>query len=198
MTQALLEAARPRFERLFPLDGEAGQLLARLRFCLHVRPAEEWPEWITMPQQLLELWCQGRRSFEALRKLDVAADLLARLPWALRKIMEQVAPDRMRVPSGAMIRLQYSGGQPPGLAARIPPMFGMMNTPKLGGVPITVHLLAPNGRPAQVTQDLASFWANTYTDVRKDLRGRYPKHAWPEDPSEAIPENRPKRRKDPR
>jgi len=94
-----------------------------------------------------------------------------------------------------MVRLQYADDKPPVLAARIQQMFGMMTTPKLGGMPITVHLLAPNGRPAQVTQDLASFWANTYAEVRKDLRGRYPRHTWPEDPSEAIPENRPKRRK---
>jgi ATP-dependent helicase HrpB len=101
----------------------------------------------------------------------------------------------MTVPSGAKIRLEYPVDQAPVLAARIQQMFGLMSTPKLGGVPVTVHLLAPNGRPAQQTQDLASFWANTYADVRKDLRGRYPRHAWPEDPSEAIAENRPKRKR---
>ena len=193
--QVLFAAARPRFERLFPLDGEAGAFLARVRFCVRVRPDDAWPEWIENPKSLLLEWCQGRRTFSALRKLDVANDLLARLPWELRTLLGKVAPERLRVPSGAMIRLQYVEDNPPILAARIQQMFGMMSTPQLGGMPITVHLLAPNGRPAQVTQDLASFWANTYGDVRKDLRGRYPKHTWPEDPSEAIPENRPKRRK---
>jgi ATP-dependent helicase HrpB len=195
VAKALFDAAYPRFERLFPMDGDAGVLLARVRFCAQVRPDEPWPTWVNNPESLLSEWCHGRRSFAELRKLNVAEDLLSRLPWELRKTLDKVAPERLRVPSGAMVRLEYVDDKPPVLAARIQQMFGMMTTPKLGGMPITVHLLAPNGRPAQVTQDLASFWANTYAEVRKDLRGRYPKHTWPEDPSEAIPENRPKRRK---
>ena len=83
------------------------------------------------------------------------------------------------------------------LAARIQQLFGMKETPRLvgGRLPMLVHLLAPNGRPAQVTQDLASFWTNTWPEVRKDLRGRYPKHAWPEDPSDAVAVDRPRRRR---
>jgi ATP-dependent helicase HrpB len=195
VSACLAEAVHPRAERLFPFSGEDGRMLARLHFAQRVRPKEEWPPWIANPRSLVDEWCVGRRSFAELRKLDVAADLLARLPWALRTLFEQVAPDRMTVPSGAKIRLEYPTDQPPVLAARIQQLFGLMSTPKLGGIPVTVHLLAPNGRPAQQTQDLASFWANTYADVRKDLRGRYPRHAWPEDPSTAIPENRPKRRR---
>jgi ATP-dependent helicase HrpB len=195
VSACLAEAVHPRSERLFPFSGEDGRMLARLRFAERVRPKEEWPSWIANPRSLVDEWCMGRRSFADLRKLDVAADLLARLPWALRTVFEHVAPERMTVPSGAKIRLEYPIDQAPVLAARIQQMFGLMSTPKLGGVPVTVHLLAPNGRPAQQTQDLASFWANTYADVRKDLRGRYPRHAWPEDPSEAIAENRPKRKR---
>ncbi len=83
------------------------------------------------------------------------------------------------------------------LAARIQQLFGMRQTPRLarGRAPLLVHLLAPNQRPVQVTRDLESFWADTYHQVRKDLRGRYPKHAWPEDPSAAEPEDRPRRRR---
>ena len=81
------------------------------------------------------------------------------------------------------------------MAARIQQMFGAPETPKVGGVPLLLHLLAPNGRPAQVTQDLAGFWAGSYKEVRKDLRGRYPKHPWPDDPANAEATNRTKRRK---
>lgn len=81
------------------------------------------------------------------------------------------------------------------LAVRIQELFGLHDTPRLAGgrVPVLLHLLAPNNRPQQVTDDLASFWANTYPQVRKELAGRYPKHAWPEDPAHATPERRPRR-----
>ncbi len=100
------------------------------------------------------------------------------------------------MPSGSHIRLEYAPGRPPILAARIQELFGLAETPRLAGgrVAVLLHLLAPNGRPQQVTQDLASFWRTTYPVVRKELAGRYPKHAWPEDPSTARPERRPRRR----
>lgn len=181
---ALLAAeAADSFETLFPFTGDAGRLLRRLQFLVRVRPDLDAPGWVEQPQQLLGAWCVGKRSFEQLRRFDVLADLKGRLPWALRGALADVAPERMRVPGGASIRLDYPSGGPPVLAARIQQLFGMKRTPRLGGEPITIHLLAPNGRPAQITQDLESFWANTYAEVRKDLRGRYPKHAWPEDPS---------------
>lgn len=193
--KVLADAARPHADRLFPETDDYGLLLARLRYAARVRPGSPWPEWIECPSRLLDEWCFGRRSFADLRKMDLAQDLMARLPHDLRSALSTVAPPTMRVPSGALIRLAYPAGKPPVLAARIQQLFGLMKTPKLGGAPITVHLLAPNNRPAQVTQDLESFWASTYGDVRKDLRGRYPKHAWPDDPSTAIPENRPNRKR---
>ncbi len=114
-----------------------------------------------------------------------------RRPWATRR--------SNRVPSGSKIRLRYDpqGAEPPVLAARIQQLFGMNATPRIarGRLGVLVHLLAPNNRPAQVTSDLASFWTNTYPAVRKDLRGRYPKHSWPEDPTSATAEDRPRRRR---
>ena len=91
--------------------------------------------------------------------------------------------------------MHYPPERPPVVAARIQELFGLAVTPRLGGgrVPLVVELLAPNGRPAQVTDDLASFWRTTYADVRKELRGRYPKHDWPEDPTTAVPRSRPGR-----
>ena len=195
VSSVLAAAAAPRFARLFPETGDYGDLLARLRFAESVSPNEEWPDWIQKPELLLGDWVSGRRSFEALQKINLCADLASRLPWNLKQRLDTVAPERMTVPSGAKIRLEYPAGAAPVLAARVQQMFGLMHTPKLGGVAITVQLLAPNGRPAQVTKDLAGFWATSYAEVRKALRGRYPRHAWPEDPSVAIPENRPKRRR---
>jgi ATP-dependent helicase HrpB len=105
------------------------------------------------------------------------------------------APERILVPSGNRITLAYEPGKPPVLAVRIQEIFGLRETPRIadGRVPVLLHLLAPNMRPQQVTSDLASFWRTTYAEVRKDLRRRYPKHAWPEDPTTAVPQRRPLR-----
>ena len=111
--------------------------------------------------------------------------------------MEREAPERLEVPSGSRLALRYEEGRSPVLEVRIQEMFGLGATPRVAGgrVPVLLHLLAPNYRPQQVTDDLASFWANTYSQVRKELRARYPKHAWPEDPIVAPPERRPRRKR---
>jgi len=122
--------------------------------------------------------------------------LQARLSHQQRRALDEHAPESMTVPSGSRIRLCYEIGRAPVLAARIQELFGMRDTPRIarGRVAIVVHLLAPNGRPQQVTDDLGSFWRNTYAEVRKQLRARYPKHSWPEDPLTAPPQRRPRRR----
>ncbi len=109
-----------------------------------------------------------------------------------RQAVEREAPERLAVPSGSRITLRYEEGRPPVLAVRIQEVFGLRETPRVAGgrVRVLLHLLAPNYRPQQVTDDLASFWANTYPLVRKELRVRYPKHAWPEDPCTASPQQR--------
>jgi ATP-dependent helicase HrpB len=111
--------------------------------------------------------------------------------------VEREAPERLPVPSGSRPALRYEVGRPPVLAVRIQEVFGLRETPRVaaGRVRVLLHLLAPNHRPQQVTDDLASFWANTYPQVRKELRARYPKHAWPEDPWSATPERRPRRKR---
>ena len=138
---------------------------------------------------------QGRRSFEEMRRVPLRDVLEARLSHRQRSALREHAPDSLTVPSGNHIRLRYESGRPPVLAARIQELFGMRETPRVAGgrVPVVVHLLAPNGRPQQVTDDLASFWRTTYGEVRKELRARYPKHSWPEDPLTAPPQRRPGR-----
>ena len=106
-----------------------------------------------------------------------------------RRQLDDLAPERIEVPSGSKIAVDYSDPAAPALAVRLQEVFGLTETPRLGGrVPVTMQLLSPAYRPVQVTRDLASFWKSGYFDVRKDLRGRYPRHHWPEDPltAEAV------------
>src|SRR5262249_33669366 len=125
--------------------------------------------------------------------------LRGRLTPRQLQAVDREAPERLTVPSGSRLALRYEVGRPPVLAVRIQEVFGLRDTPRVAGgrVPVLLHLLAPNHRPQQVTDDLASFWANTYPQVRKELRARYPKHAWPEDPWSATPERRPRPKRPP-
>jgi ATP-dependent helicase HrpB len=118
------------------------------------------------------------------------------LTWEQRRAIDELAPERIEVPTGSRIAIDYSDPNAPTLAVRLQELFGLMKTPVLaGGVPLTMQLLSPGYRPVQVTRDLASFWQSGYFDVRKDLRGRYPKHHWPDDPLAAAPVRGPKKRK---
>jgi ATP-dependent helicase HrpB len=123
-----------------------------------------------------------------LDRIDLGEALLARVDWALRQRIDELAPTHLEVPSGSRVRIDYTDARGPVLAARIQELFGWTETPRLAGgrVPLTIHLLSPARRPVQVTRDLASFWGAGYFDVRKDLRGRYPKHFWPDDPLTAA------------
>ncbi|HQP31990.1 MAG TPA: ATP-dependent helicase C-terminal domain-containing protein, partial [Deltaproteobacteria bacterium] len=116
--------------------------------------------------------------------------------WDKQRRLDELAPTHIRVPSGSRIALVYEGGNDPVLAVRLQEMFGCATTPIVaGGVPVVLHFLSPAGRPIQVTRDLANFWRTTYAEVRKDLRGRYPRHHWPEDPLAAPATRKAKPRK---
>jgi ATP-dependent helicase HrpB len=127
--------------------------------------------------------CCGCRSFDDLRHNWLPA-IQAALSHRGRQAVDREAPERLAVPSGNRIALRYEPGRPPVLAVRIQELFGLEDTPRVAGgrVRVLLELLAPNYRPQQVTDDLASFWTNTYPQVRKELRARYPRHAWPENP----------------
>jgi ATP-dependent helicase HrpB len=128
------------------------------------------------------------RGTHDLRRIDVLSALRRLLPWPDATRLDDLAPERVRVPSGSQVRVEYDGEQPV-LAVRIQEAFGWAATPRLadGRVPLLLHLLSPARRPAAVTADLESFWRTGYPAVRAELRGRYPKHAWPEDPSSVPP-----------
>ncbi len=175
---------------------------ARVGSLRHWRPGDGWPdlgdEALTATlEEWLEPYLDGVTRRAHLARLDLAAILAARLGWPLAGRLDEGAPERIAVPSGSRVRLDYSAGEPPVLAVKLQELFGLTATPRVcwGEVPVTLHLLSPARRPVQVTSDLASFWERGYPEVRKELKGRYPKHPWPEDPRTATPTARTARRR---
>jgi ATP-dependent helicase HrpB len=193
----LIEAAAGQLERALPLDDpEAASFLARVRCLAEWRPELGLPRFREPElRDLLPALAAGRKSFAELRRAPLLDVLQGALSYEQLEAVRREAPERLEVPSGSHIKLLYEPGKPPVLAARIQELFGLAETPRVaaGRVPVLLHLLAPNGRPQQVTHDLRSFWENTYQQVRKELQGRYPKHSWPQDPWNATPERRPRR-----
>ncbi len=171
----------------------------RVLFLKRVMTEEEWPD-VSDPSLLasLERWLApyigGITRLAGLKGIDLADALRSMLSWPQRRRLDELAPTHLEVPSGARRRLDYSG-EVPVLAVRVQEMFGCTDTPRVAGgrQPVLVHLLSPAGRPVQVTQDLAGFWAGSYDQVKKELRGRYPRHHWPDDPLHAAPTRRAKK-----
>jgi ATP-dependent helicase HrpB len=194
----LAEAAWREWDRVFPADDPAVHgFLTRVRCLAGWMPELQLPAFddAQLKEMLTEL-SMTCRSLDDLRQAAWLDLLKGRLSWAQREAVEREAPERMSVPSGSRIALAYEAGRPPVLPVRIQEVFGLRETPRIAGgrVRIVLHLLAPNMRTQQITDDLESFWAVGYQQVRKDLRARYPKHAWPEDPWTAEPTHRPKKR----
>ncbi|WP_261844332.1 ATP-dependent helicase HrpB [Aliamphritea ceti] len=140
-------------------------------------------------------YLENIRQLPQLKKLNLQDILLARLSWEQQQSLNNLAPVSVKLPAGSSARLDYSQS-PPVLAVKLQEMFGCTSTPTIGrGTAVMLHLLSPAQRPLQVTQDLASFWKNSYRDVQKDMKGRYPKHYWPDNPMEAVPGNSLKKRR---
>lgn len=199
VTAALLDGIQAEGLAMLPWSKEAQRLRKRLAFLHHLDP-DSWPDvsddaLIADPDNWLGPHLTGGRT--GLGHLDLSQLLLGLAGWNRRDDLDLLAPTHLVVPSGSNIPIDYSDPEAPVLAVRLQEVFGLTETPRIGGgrVPLTMHLLSPAHRPVQVTQDLASFWRNAYFDVRKDLRGRYSKHPWPEDPLTATPTNRAKRRR---
>ncbi|MER6468252.1 ATP-dependent helicase HrpB [Streptomyces collinus] len=190
---ALVEGLRLEGPGLLRWSAEARvlrQRLAFLRACL----GEPWPDvsdaalYARVDEWLEPELGRARRRAD-LARIDAGQALERLLPWASGEAarLDELAPERITVPSGSRIRVDYGDPERPVLAVKLQEMFGLSRTPVVAGVPLLVHLLSPAGRPAAVTADLASFWADGYKGVRAELRGRYPKHPWPEDPATAEP-----------
>ncbi|MDX2105856.1 MAG: ATP-dependent helicase HrpB [Candidatus Melainabacteria bacterium] len=167
------------------VDDDSKQLIARIDCLNNAMPDLGLPLLSDAPwMDFLIDWCSGLSSLEELKTKPLSSIILAGLTYEQKNILDQEAPEKFLVPSGSHIKLVYESGKPPVLAARIQELFGMKETPKIaqGRISLLIHLLAPNFRVQQITPDLAGFWKNTYVQVRKDLKARYPKHSWPDDP----------------
>jgi ATP-dependent helicase HrpB len=188
---AVLEEAAACDPELAVAAGEAERrLLARIEFLSRNLPELDLPaDSSAVLAGAVRSLCRARRSFAELRQADLGAALRRQLTAEQRRALDHEAPAQYQLPTGGTVPVRYERGRPPAFAARIQEVFGLRSTPRLarGRVPLLIELLAPNQRPVQVTDDLENFWRHTYAEVRKQLRGRYPKHAWPEDPTTAQP-----------
>jgi ATP-dependent helicase HrpB len=195
---ALLDGLRRDGLGLLTWGRGAVELRERLAFA-HAALGEPWPDvadaaLLDHADEWLDLGACRRRA--DLAKLDVTAALRRLLPWSVAGRLDEVAPERLPVPSGSRVRVDYADAAAPVLAVKVQEAFGWRDAPRLadGRVPVLLHLLSPAGRPVAVTRDLASFWRQGYPQVRAELRGRYPRHPWPEDPATAEPTRRTNRR----
>lgn len=166
-------------------DERLAPFIHRLRFAMRHAPKHDWP---ALDVTLLEEAAQNKQSRDQVRA-GLFDAIRHRLVYPLDRLLEDLAPESLTVPTGSQIKLTYPAdpAQPPVLAVRLQEVFGLVETPRVaaGRVPVLLHLLGPNYRPVQITQDLASFWKNTYLQVRKDSRADYPRHSWPDDPTTA-------------
>ncbi len=190
--EALLDGLRREGLGLLRWTRDAQALRERLAF-LHRVLGAPWPDvsdaaLTERGDEWLEPELSRARRGADLGRIEAGQALNRLLPWATGDAarLDELAPERIAVPSGSRVRVEY-GGEQPVLAVKLQEMFGLAETPRVAGVPVLVHLLSPAGRPAAVTADLASFWRDGYRAVRAELRGRYPKHPWPEDPAAAVP-----------
>ncbi|MFH8518581.1 ATP-dependent helicase HrpB [Streptomyces gelaticus] len=186
--EALVEGLRREGLGLLRWTRESEQLRERLAF-LRRELGEPWPDvsqeaLLERAGQWLEPELSRARRRSDLARVDAGQALRRLLPWATGEAarLDELAPERIEVPSGSRVRVEYGGAQPV-LAVKLQELFGLRESPRVAGVPVLVHLLSPAGRPAAVTADLASFWRDGYQAVRAELRGRYPKHPWPQDPT---------------
>ena len=191
----LLElAAAERLDAHFCQDEVGVNYLARVQSLAKWMPELNLPDLGNEPiRRLLPQLCRRCRSLEEVRRAPLTPAVQSLLTSQQIQAIAREAPERLTVPSGSAITLEYEPGKPPVMAVRIQEIFGMQHTPRVasGRIAVLMHLLAPNMRPQQVTSDLESFWRNTYSEVRKELRRRYPKHSWPDDPTTAAPQRRP-------
>ncbi|MCP2044385.1 ATP-dependent helicase HrpB [Pontibacter sp. HSC-36F09] len=193
LAAALMKALQDKGIARLPWSDEAVRTRQRITFLQQIAPVE-WPDVSdealekTIGQWLLP-HLAGLRSMEQVSRLDLNMILLSMLTWEQQQELDKLAPTHLQVPSGSRIALDYTNPTTPVLAVRLQEVFGLLDTPRIaaGKVPLLMHLLSPASRPVQVTRDLRSFWNTGYFEVRKDLRGRYSKHHWPEDPLSAIP-----------
>jgi ATP-dependent helicase HrpB len=198
---ALLAAVRRQGLAVLDWTPAARQLRARVGLLARTWPEGSWPDLSDMAllaglDDWLAHWLTGVTSLAGLRRVDLTAALEQLLGRELKRELARLAPERLEVPSGSSIRLDYEAEGGPVLAVKLQELFGLADTPLVAGgrEPVLIHLLSPAGRPLAVTRDLRSFWNQVYPEVKKEMKGRYPKHPWPDDPWNAEATRRTKKR----
>jgi ATP-dependent helicase HrpB len=200
---AMLEGVRQCGIEALPWDAETRGLQARLELLrsLQRRDLAHWPAsddaaLLASLGQWLAPYLGGITRRDHLARIPLAQALSDRLSGAQRRALEALAPRELVVPSGSRIRIDYVDAHAPCISVRLQEVFGLMETPRIadGAIAVTFKLLSPAQRPVQITRDLAGFWRSSYIEVRKDMRGRYPKHHWPDNPLEALPTRGARRR----
>ncbi|NOH80294.1 ATP-dependent helicase HrpB [Vibrio sp. RE86] len=200
MTEALLNFIRRKGLSVLNWTAHSTELLERIRCGCEWLPDQAWPEFddaslLEHLDKWLESYLNGVHSVKALSKIDIEAALLAYLGWPLNQEIEKWLPTHYQVPTGSKKKIRYQQGQEPVLSVRMQEVFGEQSSPviALGRKRLVLELLSPAQRPLQVTRDLASFWAGAYKEVQKEMKGRYPKHVWPDDPANHVATTKTKR-----
>ncbi|MDE3210925.1 MAG: ATP-dependent helicase HrpB [Pseudomonadota bacterium] len=198
---ALLAAVRARGIEALPWSEPARRLRTRMQALREWMPELGLPDvsaaaLLASLDQWLAPWLDGKHRLDALAGETLSQALTSLFDHEQRRLLDAHAPESLTVPSGQRRRIDYPPGQPPVLAVKLQELFGLAETPRVGNgrIPLTLHLLSPAGRPIQVTQDLRGFWERTYPEVKKELKGRYPRHPWPDDPWTATATHRAKPR----
>mgnify|MGYP002398979800 CR=1 FL=1 len=196
----LCEAIRSKTVKI-TFSREAKTLQARVHLMQQTFPEESWPDLseetlLSAPEDWLLPWLSGVRNAQQLAALNIGPALTEKLTWDQRRLLNDRAPVTIEAPSGHSIPIDYVAGDIPVLAVKLQEMFGLADTPAIAGgrVKLLLHLLSPARRPVQITQDLKQFWNTGYPQVKKELKGRYPKHPWPDDPWNAVPTRKTKGR----
>ena len=188
LVNAVVSTSLPVFTRTAAFDS----LCVRIHLVQNARDTIDLPSPLMLDgtpadHKALELLCAHKRSFGELAKIDLHAEYINQLSYHQKAALDRIAPTSIKLSNGQIVKVRYDREQGATISTRFEWLFGVLETPLIGGKPALLELLAPNMRPIQMTRDLESFWKNGYPDVRKSLRGRYPKHPWPEDPTTAPP-----------
>ena len=199
--QAILAAVRKQGLQLLGWSSRTERFRTRLQFLHQQLNPQEWPDFSDQALlDKLEHWLLpflgSSRNQNDLKRIDLRAAIGSGLSWQQLHKIDELAPEKITVPSGSKITLQYPADKAPVLAVKLQEMFGQLDTPRIaaGQVAVVIHLLSPAGRPLQITQDLQHFWEQSYPEVQKEMKGRYPKHPWPDDPLKALPTAKTKRK----
>ncbi|MEL5545235.1 ATP-dependent helicase HrpB [Serratia nevei] len=200
LQQALIDWVRAQGLAVLNWEGAAEQLRVRLQCAQAWLPEAEWPAMDEEPLlAALEQWLlpslNGVRDLRGLKQVNIAEALSRLLDWQQKQRLDNALPTHYTVPTGSRLPIRYEAGKPPALAVRLQEVFGEQRSPMLaeGRIPVVLELLSPAHRPLQITGDLAAFWQGAYREVQKEMKGRYPKHVWPDDPATAVPTRRTKK-----